>query len=342
MAQEKKKISKGQLRTVIVGIISIVFVVVILILNSFIPVKYLSSYMVTKNAAPSGTMRVRYVDVGYGDCIIVELPDGKNMLIDGGTGTDKNRKRVLKFLNKADIDTIDYLVCTSPRGEHCGSLAEVVKYKSVKRVYMPYCTNEYITDEYSEFCLAVQSSGAECVISEYGTGVSNSEYGYFFGFLSPSNHNEQSSSSEYYQLNTNPTTQTIAASSAVMWLEYAGTSFLFTSHTTSDVLEKIVSAYNLARSEDKEYLTIGGNPIRLENCNVVQVAAHASTIGKYLTFYNTLMPDMAVVSTGTNGEDTLSTDVISDVTYLVKNNIYMTNKLGTITIDVTADGYSVV
>jgi competence protein ComEC len=342
MAQDKKKLSAGQLRTIIISIVSIVFVVIILIVNSFIPIKYLSSYLVSKNSVPLGTMRVRYVDVGYGDCIIIELPDGKNMLIDGGEGTDKNRKNVLKFLNKADVNTIDYLVCTSPLSEHCGSLAEIIKYKSVKRVYMPYCLNGYITDEYSNFLLAVQNSGAECMISEFGTGVANSTYGYYFGFISPTNHTEESSSSEYYQLNNNPTSENIYASSAVLWLEYQGTSFLFTSHTTTAVLEKITDEYTLARSQNREYMTIGDKGVRLDECSVVQVAGHGGADGKYLSFYELLKPELAVVSVGDNGNSAPSTDVVTDVTYLVKNNIYLTNKYGTLTIDVDENGYSVV
>lgn len=344
MAEEKKKLSKNRLRAIIVASVSIVIGLILIILNIFIPVKYLASYIVIRNkGAKDGVMRVRYVDVGYGDCTIVELPDGKNMLIDGGDGRNVNEQRILKFLNKCGIDTIDYLVCTSINGEHCGGLYEILQYKTVKRIYMPYCNNVYLTSEYGNFVKAAHSSGAEILISEYGVGEANTEYNYFFAFLSPGVHTDESENSGYYALNTSPTQTNINNASAVMWLEYAGTSFLFTSDAEKDALDAVWTSYQICRYSGDAYCAIGEYSVCLEECNVVQVAAHGGENSACVAFYDFIAPEMAVISVGDNGNGCPSQPVLSDVINNVGNEqLYITERYGTVTIEVTVDGYGIV
>ena len=77
MEEKKRKLSKGRIRAIIVAAISIAVALALIITNFFVPVKYLGSYMVVRNkGAAEGVMRVRFVDVGFGDCTIIELPDG--------------------------------------------------------------------------------------------------------------------------------------------------------------------------------------------------------------------------------------------------------------------------
>ncbi|MDE7453469.1 MAG: MBL fold metallo-hydrolase [Clostridia bacterium] len=331
--EQKKKLSKNKIRAIIVACISIAIAVALIITNIFVPVKYLASYMVVKNkGAKAGVMRVRFVDMGYGDCTIIELPDGKNMLIDGGNGSMTNESRILKFLNKCDIDVIDYLVCTNVNAEHCGGLAEIVRYKKVKKIYMPGLNFMYTTDEYKNFCIS--ASGSVAAISQYGECKIEEESGYFFSFLSPSPLGNDSG--EYQDLLAN--TKSLEArnnASAVMWLEYAGTSFLFTSDVSDTVLKSLCDKYNNETIRD-DYFSFKGHTVRLENCNVLKVADHGSKNALYTPFYDLTSPDIAVIST--NG---VSLDLMSDLGGCCKN-IYRTDEYGTLTIEVTADGCAVV
>lgn len=339
---KENKLSKGRLRAIIVTGISCVVAVALIITNLFIPVKYLSSYLVIGNkGAADGVMRVRFVDVGYGDCTIIELPDGKNMLIDGGDGSKSNQLRILKFLNKCGIDTIDYLVCTSVNSEHCGGLAELIQYKSVKKIFMPYCTNKYITEEFFNFSFAASSCGAELVISEYGVGESNGEYGYFFTFLSPSVHSDPNG--EYAYMNSNQSSQEAKNNaSSVIWLEYAGVSFLFTGDIGDSVKTQLVDSYTLMQSIGENYWEVDGYSVRLEECNVVTVSAHGSDESACAEFYEFIQPEYAVISVGDNGQGCPSATAIGNAVNYVGDNLYRTDEYGTVTIEVTENGYGVV
>lgn len=327
--KEKKKLSKLQLRTVIVTAISAVIVLALIITNIFVPVKYLASYMVSRNkGAAEGVMRVRFVDVGYGDCTIVELPDGKTMLIDAGNGLSSNTGRILKYLNECDINTIDYLVCTSVNSEHCGGFAEIFQFREVKTVYRPFCTVSYVTDEFYRFISALRSSYCVDRIIEYGAGEENTESGYFFKFLSPSAHDNPDG--EYAGLNGNPSSETARNNaSAVMWLQYGKTGFLFTSDAGSEALTAIRNDYEVS----SDY------PVKIEECTIVQVSNHGNAKSACAEFYDLVNAEAAVISVGENAKDCPSVDVISD---LKQANVYRTDKNGAVTVEVTEDGYKFV
>lgn len=323
-----KKHSKIKLWSIIIAAVAISLTIALIVTNIFIPIKYIASYCVGGNRAESGTMRVTFVDVGYGDCIIVELPDGKNMLIDAGDGRFSNNAEILKELNRRDIDSIDYLVCSSVNGEHCGGLAEILKYKEVKTAFIPYCKNKYITDAFRNFVGQIETGGAEILYSEYNSGIKTDEY--FFTFLSPSV--KEYDGGEYAALNEKPSKHTRNNSSAVMWLEYAGTPILFTGDVEASVLDKIALSYSVAGDD---------YPVKIETCKIVQVAGHGDSVSACAPFYDLIKSEAAIISVGENGGGCPSVEVLSDVINTVGENLYRTDELGTVTIEVTVNGYKV-
>ncbi|MDE7214431.1 MAG: hypothetical protein K2N68_01150, partial [Clostridia bacterium] len=80
----RKKLSKKLLILIITACFIAVFAAAILITNAFIPVKYLSAYCVAADKNKQDDLRVTFLNVGHGDCTLVEFPDGKTLLIDGG------------------------------------------------------------------------------------------------------------------------------------------------------------------------------------------------------------------------------------------------------------------
>ena len=79
---------------------------------------------------PSGQMKVHFLDVGQGDSILIQSPNGKNLLVDGGT---KNAgKDVVDYIRKQGIEKLDYVVATHPDADHIGGLISVLNSISIK------------------------------------------------------------------------------------------------------------------------------------------------------------------------------------------------------------------
>ena len=81
-----------------------------------------------------GDMTATFIDVGQGDSTLVELPDGKVMLIDAGEASAS--QSVLNALDEADVDDIDYLVATHPHADHIGGMEAVLDAYEVGEVWM--------------------------------------------------------------------------------------------------------------------------------------------------------------------------------------------------------------
>ncbi len=85
-------------------------------------------------------MYVHFVDVGQGDCTIIEFPDGKTMIIDGGENNDKVESAIDKFINNTlpqDFKYFDYAILTHADSDHCGSLDYVLNKYPARFVYRP-------------------------------------------------------------------------------------------------------------------------------------------------------------------------------------------------------------
>ncbi|MCH5154673.1 MAG: MBL fold metallo-hydrolase [Clostridiales bacterium] len=83
---------------------------------------------------------VHFVDVGQGDCTIIELPDGKTMLIDGGENKKDVESAVQTFIDKtfsSDFKYFDYAILTHPDSDHCGSFDYILNKYPARVVYRP-------------------------------------------------------------------------------------------------------------------------------------------------------------------------------------------------------------
>lgn len=334
--RKRHRLSRSAIAAIIISAVAAVAVIALIIINAFIPVRYLSAYAVKAAKNTQGQLRVTFIDVGFGDSALIELPDGKVALIDGGDGSYPNQLKLLKTLNARGVDYIDYLICSSVKKEHCGGLKEIIRLKGVGTAFVPYCLNERITDEYFAFISALKDKNISFKTANVSEGFDGEDY--FFTFLSPSSY--QNPTSEYTDLNSNPNKENIDNASAVGWLECFGKKFAFLSDVRSAALERAMADYGVQKSLGVSYCPFNGKGVELENCDVITVAAHGGEKNACAAWYSLLKPKHAVVSVGQNYGGYPSAIALSNPTG-VGAEIYLTKESGNIEFCVNSQGLSV-
>ena len=112
-----------------------------------------------------GKLAVHFLDVGQGDAIFLELPNGKTMLVD--SGPLHLGERLVDYIRRAGFDRIDYLVATHPHMDHIGSMAYVVRHCDIGEVWMTAAaSNTYC---YEDLLDAIKAKGL--TVSEGKAGV---------------------------------------------------------------------------------------------------------------------------------------------------------------------------
>ena len=87
-----------------------------------------------------GELLVHMLDVGQGDCIYIQLPDGKDMVIDCANYNDdkKYEKKTFDYLDTYITDkTVEYLMLTHCDSDHVYFMDELLKQYQVEKLFMP-------------------------------------------------------------------------------------------------------------------------------------------------------------------------------------------------------------
>lgn len=75
---------------------------------------------------------VHFIDVGQGDAILLQTPNGSNILVD--TGPKKSAAQLLAYLKKIKVNYIDLLVITHPDFDHIGGIPSLLERIPVKKI----------------------------------------------------------------------------------------------------------------------------------------------------------------------------------------------------------------
>lgn len=281
--------------------------------------------------ADSDALTVHFIDVGQGDCIFIEFPDDKNMLIDGGL--PEKSDTVIQYLDNLDVKKIDLVLATHSDNDHIGALPAIFKKYDVSYCFRPMIKYggkaffkknfnpsslgksafECETDDYRNFLQAVEAEKCGWSFFNKDSDFSQSftcngkSFSYSFDFLTPV---KRVSEIEYYEANEY---------SPICVLTYGTKKFMF----TGDAEE-----YN-----EKEFLLNydDGN----YDIDVLKVAHHGSSTSSSAEFISAIKPEIAVISCGKDNEyghphkETLRN--------LSSCWIYRTDLLGDVVVEVSSD-----
>ena len=110
---------------------------------------------------------VHFLDIGQGDSIFVELPNGECMLIDAGVA---NKGEFIKsYISESGYNKIDYLVATHPHADHIGSMAYIVSNMDIGQVYMPNVSTT--TKTYEKLLESIQQKGLKIKSAKAGMNI---------------------------------------------------------------------------------------------------------------------------------------------------------------------------
>ena len=251
-----------------------------------------------------GILTVAFLDIGQGDAIFIEAPNGNQMLIDGGPpkAVLSALRRVMSFYDR----TIDMIVVTNPDKDHMAGFIDVLESYKVGMVVEPGTVGASV--EYKVFEQLVREERAKKSIALRGQTIwLDKKHGVGFQILFPDRN--------ISGLATND-------GSIVGRLVYGDTSIMFTGDSPENVEHYLVSL------DDKNLKS-----------DVLKVGHHGSRTSSSEEFVGFVSPTYATISLGQGNsyghphKETLDTLEKFDIKTL------RTDQQGTITIE--SDGENI-
>lgn len=276
-------------------------------------------------------LRVHYVDVGQADCIVLELPDGKKMLIDAGTS--KSADQMIEYINNNVFDngsakTFDYVLLTHSDADHCGGMARIFSEYQVYNVFRPQIYID-VEDRQKD-----QNSSQSAKIVETATYTNTIKAMYlepncnvFFVTASLMNTTQKicsTSTQNYYEFVFYSPSQNVYSSvnaySPIMALKYSGKTLMFTGDATTESEAEAMQIYSLPKVD------------------ILKIGHHGSTTSSSLEFLQTVKPTFAVIQVGENNSYGHPKATILNRLNKLGTTIYRTDQNKTIVAIITKSG----
>lgn len=306
-----------------------------------------------KTTSSSGELKVHFIDVGQGDCVLIQFPDGKNMLVDSGEDGAKTRwnaadakksnyEVINEYLTAAGVQgKITVLLATHGDSDHIGNMEKIfadyeITYCLRPSVYYsgseiefsaefnPQPTVKKHSDKntkiYYAFLKALLNEGCGWEFFNYASDFSQSftfegqTYSYSVDFLTPL---EDVESIGYSNAN---------AYSPIVWLKYGEFDFVFSGDAISSVEEQYL-----------EHIS-KNSIIGPKNVELYKAAHHGSNTSSCEEFLDYLSPDYTVFSCGAGNSYYHPNQEAMDNVVKTGSQIYRTDLQGNVVFTVSASG----
>lgn len=325
MRENSEKKRKNRIKAVVFLVVAGI-AAILLAVNFFWPFEYWDNRFSSVAADPreEGELRIHFLDVGQGDCAILEFPDGKTAIIDAGPSDNASARNLVLYTRALKIKKFDYLVATHADEDHCGGFARLLRKVGVDCVYLPYDGLETGGAAYLSFYDEVVAQARSINFSERYASISGT--GYYMVFLSP--HSWAATAGQEIDEND---------ASAVTWLDYGGVSALFTGDISASTEKSLLAEYAL---DNTIFDTADGLSVELDSTEILKVAHHGSAYSSSLEWLQLLNFQTAVVSCGAgNAYGHPSQTALSNLkTASAGAEIYRTDECGYIIVTIDGTG----
>ncbi len=291
--------------------------------------------------------RFHMIDVAQGDCLLIQLPDGKLMLIDGGKKSKEIASSIINYIlsdtlglkNQYGIVTIDFVLLTHTDADHCGSLDDVIKSDKicVSEVYRPLILSNYPNDPLKELSTEYQLSTVNTVVySEFVKAVDNEQdctTHYNIGEYTISGNGYDmyffNATADMYKNVTTAADKNNV--SPIVLLKVNGRKILLTGDADKE-------------QEDNFVAKLNGNSyeINLEDVDVdfLKVGHHGGKESTNSSFLNAVKPEYALISVGaSNSYGHPSAEVLTRLSQIgCSGKIYRTDIKGNIVLTINSEG----
>lgn len=241
------------------------------------------------------------MDVGQGSGVLIRLPNGGNVLIDGGPR--EQGEEVVADLQRLGISTLDAVVVSHADEDHAGGLIDVMEALPVSTVYDS--GYPHTTAAYADLLDAMERSGVRYVETRTGERI-GLDPDVDMEFLYPDELNEGTNEN-----------------SLALRLSYGE----FAAQFTGD----------LGFDQEEELLASG----RLSLVTLLEVGHHGSAESSSAEFLQALSPEVGVVQVGADNSYGHPTEEALSRIRAVGAEIYRTDRQGEITVTTDGISYQV-
>jgi len=210
--------------------------------------------------AASSYLKVHFIDVGQGDSILIECPNGNDILVDAGVPAEG--PTVVDYLKDQGVSTLYAIVETHPHEDHIGGFSNVINSFTVKNVYTTKATST--TKTYTNLQNLIKDKNLPVTNITYGVTIP-ADSSVSMTFLSPIR-------ASYSDLND---------WSGVLKVQYGDVSFLLMGDASTSVEGDLLS-----KCKDKLLST------------VLKVGHHGSSTSTSSSFLDVVKPLYAVIEVG--------------------------------------------
>lgn len=259
--------------------------------------------------------RIVFLDVGQGDCCVIEEKSGVNLLIDAGSSdvSSCGERRLLPFLKSQGIQSIDYAFLSHPDSDHYSALLECIQSQQEsgiqikKLVLSAYGKRD---DAYAELIAEAEAAGCQVLYINPGDTLTvgdGEESAFSLQCLFPYGDEQFDDTNEQ---------------SMILYGQEGDFSMLFTG--------------DMGQTEEGAFLNSQQN-CQYESLDLLKVAHHGSSSSTSDEFLQYFSPKVAVISCGVDNQYGHPHRETLERLENCGSKIFVTSQMGQITVEILKD-----